>query len=621
MRNQQQFIEYKAYQLRRWSLIMTSQAGSGHPTSCLSAADLVAVLFFHVMKYLCKDPRNQYNDKFILSKGHAAPVLYAAWKELGFIDEQELLKYRTFASPLEGHPTPSFAPVLVATGSLGMGLANGVGMGISADRDALTFKTYVLMGDAELTEGSVWEAAALAAHYALANLTAIVDCNQLGQSTTSLYGHNVRRYAGIFESFGWHVSIVDGHNVPEIIATFNAIRAITDKPSVIIANTIKGYGIKHVEGKQGFHGKPFSQTELPGLLDELARRFSAATLFDTSTFENWLPDTPIVPNNTGNLPTASPKVALQYQDNPIATRKAFGATLAAIDDVRIVTCDGDVKNSTFTQNVEEKRPEQFVECFIAEQAMVSIATGLWACKKIPFVATFGSFLTRAHDQLRMASITGAALRVVGSHAGASVGEDGPSQMALEDIAMMRSLHNSVVLYPADAICTQQLVWAMYKYNSGISYLRLTREPTPILYGSDEQFSIGGCKVLKSSTHDSACIISAGITLFEALKAYEHLALNNITVSVIDAYSIKPIDAQTIERVVRQSDSKLVLVEDHYPQGGLGEAITMAMQPLVANMKIRHCAVRSIPGSATAQEQRAHCQIDMRAIVSAVQSLF
>jgi len=612
----QQFIEYKAYQLRRESLIATSQAGSGHPTSCLSAADIVAVLFFHTMKFFADNPRHPDNDRFILSKGHASALLYAVWKELGYITEQELLTYRTAGSVLEGHPTPRFEPVLVATGSLGMGLANGVGMTLCAQRDKRDFYTYVLMGDSETAEGSVWEAAQLGAYYHLTNVVAIVDCNGLGQSTTPMYDHDTSSYAHIFQAFGWHTIEVDGHDVAALIDAFDRIRAIKNKPCALIAHTIKGYGLASIEGKQGFHGKAFPMAELPTVLKELATRFAHAASYTPPA--DWRPHAPTIHRVAEHLKKAE---SCTYKlGELVATRKAFGTALAAQNNSHLMTFDGEVKNSTYTQDVEKQHPQQFVECFIAEQAMVSIATGAFTCDKIPFVATFGSFLTRAHDQLRMAAIGRAALRVAGSHAGVSIGQDGPSQMALEDIAMMSTLPESVILYPADAVSTHHLVEQMIAHQDGISYLRLTRETTPVIYKNDESFPIGGCKVVRRSNADKACVIGAGITLFEALKAHEILAQENIAISVIDLYSVKPLDTQTLVDVVRTSGNKAVTVEDHYAPGGIGNLIANKLYPRLPDLHLVQLAITTIPASGSATEQRAAHGIDAHGIVNALRTM-
>lgn len=606
----QQFIEHKAYLLRYWSLIETSQAGSGHPTSCLSAADMVAVLFFYVMHYFPQEPRNLDNDRFILSKGHASALLYAVWKEVGLISESDLLTYRAAGSVLQGHPTPYFEPVLVATGSLGMGLAAGIGMAWNARMQKRTYKTYVLLGDAELAEGSVWEAVQLAVHYHLDNLIAIIDCNGLGQSTEPMYDHNISAYVNIFNAFGWQVHSVDGHDVGKIIHLFDTLQS-AGKPIAIIVKTLKGYGLARVEGKQGYHGKAFNKQQLSELLNELKERFEKSASYDDGAYY-WQPKKPTI--HTVHHQAESMSEPSLDATKKMATRKAFGQALAAINNDKLVVLDGDVKNSTHTELFEEAHKSQFFESYVAEQAMVSIATGLYGCERIPFLATFGAFLTRAYDQIRMAAIGKAALRIAGSHAGVSIGEDGPSQMALEDIAFMQPLVNSVILYPADAVSTYHLVDAMMKYQQGISYLRLTREDTPILYKQDESFTIGGCKVLKESSQDSACIIAAGVTLFEALKAYEYLAKENIRVSIIDLYSIKPFDVKTVMRIVNASQKRLLVVEDHYVQGGIGQTVAYQLFPLIPDLTFVHLAVTKVPGSATAQEQRALAGIDADAIV-------
>jgi transketolase len=618
MKSDNLFIENKAYELRRLSLIATSQAGSGHLTSCLSAADIVAVLFFYSMRFSVHDPRNSDNDRFILSKGHASALLYAVWQQLGLITEHELLSYRTKNSVLEGHPTPRFSPVLVATGSLGMGLANGVGMSWLARVENHSYCTYVLLGDSELAEGSVWEAVQLAAFYSLSNLVAIVDCNGLGQSGEPMYDHHADAYARMFEAFGWQTYVVDGHDVAALMKVFDEVGANQNgkKPIAIIAKTIKGYGIKQVEEKQGYHGKTFAKKELDGLLDELKKRFPVAAAYQAPN--NWQPKPVTTAHHSNNAHHKSIVATTRFKSGEkIAPRKAFGITLAESENENLIVLDAEVKNSTYTELFEKRYSHRFFQAFIAEQALVSVATGIAACGKIPFLATFGAFLTRAHDQIRMAAIGKNALRIAGTHAGVSIGQDGPSQMALEDIAMMRALVDSIVLYPADAVSTQALVNQMIGYNQGISYVRLTREETSVLYDEGEQFYIGGCKVLRKSDADSACIIGAGVTLFEALKAYDMMAAQGKSISVIDLYSVKPFDVQTVFATVVASNNTVLVVEDHYRQGGIGEAIAAALISQMPSLQFMHLAVDTVPHSATAQEQRALQGIDAQAIVHAL----
>lgn len=613
------FLEYKAYRMRVDSLRMTTAAGSGHPTSALSAADIVSALFFHAMHFDPQNPQNPNNDRFILSKGHASPVFYAACKELGIITQEQELTYRKLDSVLEGHPTLRFKWTEAATGSLGMGLSIGLGMALSAKMDKRRFYTYVLLGDSEVAEGSVWEAAELAAFYKLDNIIGILDCNRLGQSTQTMHAHHAQRYAAKFEAFGWKTFVVDGHDMMQILGALDKARDLRGHPIMIIAKTIKGYGIAGVEDKEGFHGKAFSKEELPGILSSMEERFIKAARFDPKYFK-W---ERILPSDNGPLKQCS-TIALtipHYEMGEyIATRKAYGKAITNAGTVCevIVSLDAEVKNSTYADIFETKYPERFVQCFIAEQNMVSMGVGLQRRGKIPFISTFGTFFSRAHDQIRMAAIGNAALRLCGSHAGVSIGEDGPSQMALEDIALMSSLPESIVLYPSDAVSTHALVQLMANYNQGISYLRTTRMATSVIYDVNEQFSIGGCKVIRSSSEDKACVVGAGITLHEALKAYDSLQAQGITIAVIDLYSVKPIDAATIIATARAAGNKIITVEDHYLQGGLGQAVAYAVRN--TNIIIECLAVTQLPRSGKPEELLHWAGIDAEAIEKMVKKL-
>lgn len=611
------FLERKAYNMRVSSIVSTTQAGSGHPTSCLSAADIVSVCFFYAMQFDPEAHDNPNNDRFILSKGHAAPLFYAVYKELGILTEKDLLTLRKFDSVLEGHPTPRFFETEAATGSLGQGLSIGAGIAMSAKMDKRSFTTYVLMGDSEVAEGSVWEAAEVAAFYELDNLIGIIDVNKLGQSTETMEGYDLEDYIAKFKGFGWHTFIVNGHNVEDLADVFDAAKKVRGKPSVIIAKTIKGYGVKSVAGKQGYHGKPFKKEELAHVLTELHDQF--AQIADAHITYAWKPkypkdEVPPAPHKPVALIPHFEKGAL------IKTREVYGLALKDVGGMvdQIVTLDAEVKNSTFADIFEQAYPERFVQCFVAEQNMVGMGVGFATRGKIPFISTFACFFTRAFDQLRMAGISRSPLRVCGSHAGVSIGEDGPSQMGLEDIAMFRTIPNSVILYPADAVATYKMVGLMANRHEGITYLRTTRGATPVIYGNDELFSIGSCHVLKQTGHDQACIISAGITLFEALKAYDILAKEGISVSVIDAYCVKPLAEDVIARVVKKSGKRFVTVEDHYPAGGLGEAVAMAL--LNEHVKGKRLAVYHLPRSGSPEELFAYEGINAEAIVKAVKEL-
>ncbi|HEV2600922.1 MAG TPA: transketolase [Candidatus Babeliales bacterium] len=615
------FLEYKAYNMRLSSLIMTTKAGSGHVTSCLSAADIVAALFFDAMQYDPRDPDNPDNDRFILSKGHAAPILYAAWKEAGVLTEHDLLSYRRFDSELEGHPTRRFKYTESATGSLGIGLSIGAGMALAAKMDARNYRTFVLMGDAEIAEGSIWEAVELAAHYKLNNLIGIVDCNRLGQSDESLHGHHVQRFADKFKAFGCQTYSIDGHDMQEIIGTLHRALAHadqSDQPVIILAKTFKGHGVQLFENKENFHGKALDEQQLAVAVTQLAHTFPAAAQYKNDEYV-WAPQLPQVIKKT--VPAGC--VGVDFHDpvyalgDMVATRKAYGDAVTALGRVceQVICLDAEVKNSTFAEIFEHRFPKRFIQCFVAEQNMVSMGVGLERRGKMPFISTFSVFFSRAYDQIRMAAISNANLRLVGSHAGISIGQDGPSQMGLEDIALMAALPGSVVLYPSDAISTHVLVGAMAEYNQGISYLRTTRMETPVLYPTYEDFYIGGCKVVRQSDQDAACVVAAGVTLHQALAAYDQLLREGISIAVIDLYSIKPLDYKTVLSVAQKSGNRLITVEDHYLQGGMGQLVTYALRN--SGITVDCLAVTALPRSGLPEELLAWAGIDAAGIMRAV----
>lgn len=614
----QQFLAYKALALRVSSILATTQAGSGHPTSCLCATDIVAVLFFYTMRFDPHNPSNPNNDRFILSKGHAAPLLYAVWKELGVLTEEELLTLRAIDSRLEGHPTPRFDRNEAATGSLGNGLGIGLGMALSAQLYKHTFKTYVLLGDSEVTEGAVWEAAELASFYKANNLIAIIDCNRLGQTGQTIDGWDTDRYARKFAAFGWHTITIDGHDLNQIMQALDEAQTIHDKPTIIIAQTKKGYGVTIAEDQDDFHGKPFTVSQVPAILQELAQRFSFGASYPENPDQyTWHPTIPETDRTEKMGPVRLPE-PVHALGEKIATRKAYGLALAAAGLVcpDIVSLDAEVKNSTFAQTFETLFPERFYQCFIAEQNMVNMGIGFAARGAIPFISTFAAFFARAYDQLRMAAIGKVPLRLAGSHVGVSIGADGPSQMGLEDIAMMRALPDSIVLYPCDAISTYKLVEQMANYTDGISYLRTTRESTPVIYGHTTEFSIGGCKVLHHQPNtDQVCIVAAGITVHEALKAHELLKAQGIMTAVIDLYSVKPLDHETLIRVAQASGNRIITVEDHYLEGGLGQAVVYEL--CNTNITVECLAVRELPRSGEPQELLARYGIEAQAIVEKV----
>jgi transketolase len=601
-----------ATQLRIDSVRSTSAAGSGHPTSCCSAADIVAALFFSEMRFDPTNPQADNNDRFVLSKGHAAPVLYAAWAEVGFIKRDDLLQLRSLHSDLEGHPTPRLPFVDVATGSLGQGVCAAVGIALNARRIGSDYRTYVLLGDGESAEGSVYEAAEMAEHYKLDNLCAITDMNRLGQSRPTQLGHDAEGLAARWAAFGWHAIVIDGHDVEAILKAFADARATKGKPTMIVARTLKGKGISFAENKDGWHGKAFKPGEEEDrAIKELEAQFVKA------------PDpTPIQrPAKAGNTTDLHPKApgplpAPDYKPtDSVATREAYGTALAKLGalDPRIVVLDADVGNSTFSDKFEHKFPDRFFEAFIAEQIMVGAAMGLASRGAIPFPSTFAVFLSRAADFLRMAGISHLNVKFAGSHVGVSIGEDGPSQMGLEDLAMARAIPNCTVFYPSDAVSAERLI-GLAAYHDGPAYIRTGRPKTPILYSNDESFTIGGSKTLRSSANDQATVAAAGVTLFEALKAYDTLKAAGINIRVIDLYSLQPVDESTLRKAGAET-GVIVTVEDHYPAGGIGDAVAMAVESVP--VPVVRIAVREIPRSGKPEELLDHYGISAPHIVDAV----
>src|ERR1017187_14453 len=597
-----------ANQLRIHSITSTTAAGSGHPTSCCSAADLAATLFFGHMRYDAKNPHFYNNDRFILSKGHAAPLLYAAWAETGLFPVSDLLNLRKFTSDLEGHPTPRLPFVDVATGSLGQGLSVGAGMALAARLDKLDYNTYVLLGDGEIAEGSVWEAASFAGIYKLNNLIAIVDANRLGQSQATAFGHDIGVYAKRFDAFGWRVETIDGHDIEEIVEVLSGT-GLDDKPLAIIAKTYKGAGVSFIQDKDGWHGKPLNKEEAAQAVAELQPSAKSGIGVPIPA-PNQLP----APNLAA--PASYPAISYNLGDQ-IATREAYGTALVRIGeaDPRINALDGDTKNSTYAEKFFKKFPERSTECFIAEQNLVAVAVGYATRGHVPFASTFATFFTRAADQIRVAGISQSNLKLVGSHVGISIGEDGPSQMALEDLALMRAIVGSTVLYPAEAVATEKLLEQMAKHK-GVCFLRTSRPKTPVIYGNDEQFPIGGAKVLR--TGDKVTVVGAGVTLFEALKAADQLKAEGINITVIDAYSIKPLGKKEILAAAQKTHNTVITVEDHYSEGGLGDAVAGELS--CEGIKVHKLAVNGIPRSGHAAELMAAFGIDAAAIAKKVKSL-
>ena len=594
-----------AAQLGIDSIRSTTEAGSGHPTSSLSAAHLVAVLFADHLRTDVDDPKSPANDRFVLSKGHAAPVLYAALKAIGAIDDPTMLSLRRFGSPIQGHPAPvpELPWVEAATGSLGQGPAIGLGMALAMRLDESPARVWVLIGDSETAEGSVWEAMEAASYHGVTNLTCVIDLNRLGQRGPTMHGWDADVFVARAEAFGWNALAIDGHDVVAIDRAYREA-AEDDRPTMIVARTQKGHGVSEVADKEGWHGKAFPADLAERAIEELGGLRSI-------TITPPKPD-PWMPVGVG-APAGAP--APSYAE-PVATRKAFGDSLAWLAGERsdLVVLDGEVGNSTYTEDVEAVAPERFFQMYIAEQTMLGAQAGMQAIGKIAYSATFGAFLTRAYDQIRMAAIGRADLRLCGSHAGVSIGEDGPSQMALEDLAALRAVHGSTVLYPADGPSTVRLVTLMSDL-TGISYVRTTREATPLLYGSDEEFPVGGSKTLREGT--DVALVAAGITLHESLRAAERLAAEGISARVIDCYSVKPIDRAAL-RAAAEDIGLLVVTEDHRIEGGLGDAVLDALADTGdLTGRVVKLAVTDMPGSGAPEELRAWAGIDADAIVGAV----
>jgi transketolase len=598
-----------ATRLRIDSLLATSESESGHPTTCFSAADLVAALFFAEMRYDPKNPQHPLADRFVLSKGHAAPLLYAAWAEAGFIARSDLLTLRQFTSDLEGHPTPRLPFVDVATGSLGQGLCAGVGIALNAARIGSDYRTYVLLGDGECAEGSVWESAAVAVFHKIDSLCAVVDVNGLGQSRPTQHGHDLEVHRRRWAGFGWHAIVIDGHDLPQILGALDEARRIKGQPTVILARTFKGHGVSFLENQPNWHGKALKKgDDLQKALAELEAQLVPEP--DGARIDIRKPAGTPRDERVEDMPPPS-----YTRGDKVATREAFGAAIARLgaSDSRVVALDADVKNSTFSDKFETAHPARFYQCFIAEQAMIGAAMGLAARGAVPFPSTFAAFLTRAADFIRMLAISGLNVKMAGSHAGVSIGEDGPSQMALEDLSLMTAQPTITVLYPSDAVAADRLVESAARH-VGPVYIRTSRPKLPVLYENTERFPIGGLKVLRQGPNDTATVIAAGVTLYEALAAHDELKKDGIHIRVVDLYSLQPIDADTLITAGRET-GRLITVEDHYPAGGVGDAVARAVAP--AGLVVTRLAVREIPRSGTPEELLDQYGISARHIVAAV----
>ncbi|OGD25264.1 MAG: transketolase [Candidatus Aminicenantes bacterium RBG_19FT_COMBO_65_30] len=596
-----------ATRLRIHSLRMTTVAGSGHPTTCLSAADLAACLFFSEMRWNTKDPADPASDEFVLSKGHAAPLLWAAYAEAGVIPLESLLDLRKITSDLEGHPTPRMRWVKAATGSLGQGLSVGVGLALAQRLDKSPARTFVLMGDGECAEGQVWEAANSASYWKLRNLCAVVDVNRLGQSDPTMHQHDLAALARKFRAFGWDAVVIDGHKIDKILGALKEAGK-KGKPTVLLARTLKGKGVSFIEDRNGWHGKPLKADELARALEEIG----CLPDVDSRRFVH----KPKPFRKTKTVSSSDfPRTA--YTEKT-ATRLAYGNALRSLAKVNpsVIAIDGDVKNSTYADKFFEAFPGRAFQSFIAEQNMVGVGMGLAAKGYIPFMATFAAFLTRAHDQIRMAAYSFSNIKICGSHVGVSIGEDGPSQMGLEDLAMFRPIPGCVVLYPSDAVSSEACVAAAAAH-TGMAYIRASRPATAILYPPGEAFAIGGSKVLRKGERDAVTVIAAGITVHEALKACDALKKENLGVRVIDAYSVEPLDKATILREVAETGGRAVVVEDHYAAGGLGDAVAQA---LAGKAALTHLCIRELPRSGKPDELLERFGISASHIVRAAREL-
>jgi transketolase len=599
-----------AQQLRVDSIRATAVSGSGHPTSAMSAADLIAVLAEKYLRYDFEHPQHPNNDHLIFSKGHASPLLYALYAAAGAISDEELLTLRRLGSRLEGHPSPALPWVDVATGSLGFGLPVGVGIALAAKTvDPRPYRVWVLVGDSEMAEGSVWEAFEHAAYWRLDNLTVILDVNRLGQSGETMHGSDVESYAERARSFGWETFVIDGHDLDSIDEAYAEAITTSGRPAVVVARTRKGKGVAAVEDQPGWHGKVLADPEaaIAELGGRRAIRIEVASPPEDPPPRSYVINRPALPAYEVGARTA--------------TRRAYGEALAALGGARedVVAMDGEVSNSTFSGLFAEAHPERFFEMFVAEQQMIAAAIGFDVRGLTPFASAFAAFFSRAYDFIRMAAISRASIRIVGSHAGVATGEDGPSQMALEDIAMFRAVHGSTVLYPSDANQTAKLV-ARAADNPGITYLRTTRADTEVIYPADTEFEIGGSRLLQATPHDAVTIAAAGITVHEALEAARRLALDGIQARVIDVYSVKPIDRRTLVEAVTATEGRLVTVEDHWPEGGLGDAVLAALANSGLALRAVKLAVHDLPGSGTPVELLHAAGIDADGIVDAVRSL-
>jgi transketolase len=605
------FLRELGQQLRVDSIRCSTAAGSGHPTSSMSAADLIADLIARHLEYDWESPEEPNNDHLIFSKGHASPLVYAMFKAVGAISDQELLTFRKFGSRLQGHPTPVLPWVDVATGSLGQGLPIAVGVALAGKYlDKLPYHVWVLCGDSEVAEGSIWEGLDKAGHYGLSNFTAIFDVNRLGQRGETEFGWDTDVYKRRAEAFGAHAIVIDGHDLEQIDRAFGEARAASGQPTVVIARTVKGKGFSEIENKDGWHGKALPEDMAERAIKELGgvRHLKVETRKPE-------PGQPARPQTSGKV-----ELPAYEKGEKVATRKAYGDALVALGALPdVVAMDGEVSNSTHADEFAQRYPERFFEMFIAEQMLVSAAVGMSVRHYRPFASTFAAFFTRAYDFIRMAAISQANIRLTGSHAGVEIGQDGPSQMALEDLAALRAVHGSTVLYPCDANSTAKLTAAMAE-TGGIVFMRTTRGAYPVLYGPDEDFRVGGSRVLQESDEDQVTLIGAGVTLHNCLAAAKELAGEGVEARVIDLYSVKPVDVEALRAASAATGGRFVVAEDHYPEGGLGSAVMEALAAEPDPPRVVQCAVRGLPTSGTPAELMEAAGISAGQIAAAARDL-
>ncbi|CAH8463664.1 unnamed protein product [Heterobilharzia americana] len=624
MMDEIQALKDVATRLRINSVKSTEAAGSGHPTSCASLAEIMSVLFLKEMHFKAESPRNPSNDRFVLSKGHAAPILYAAWAEVGLFPESELLNLRKLNSDLEGHPTPRLPFIDVSTGSLGQGVSNAAGMAyVGKYIDKASYRVYCVVGDGESAEGSVWEALAFSSYYQLDNLVIIFDVNRLGQSQPTQLQHDLETYKRRTEAFGCHSVVVDGHDIQELLKAFSCARTVKNKPTAVICKTYKGQGFPGISDQENWHGKPLGN-KAKEVLEHLSAQLSVDPTCGSKC--HLLPLKPLDDCSELKLMgTIRLPAAPQYKlGDMVATRLAYGNALARIGQTcdRVIALDGDTKNSTFSIKLRDVKPDQFIECFIAEQNLVGVAIGCAARgRTVPFVSTFAAFFTRAFDQIRMGAVSQTNCNFAGSHVGVSIGEDGPSQMGLEDLAMFRSIIGSTVFYPSDAVSTERAV-ELAANTLGICYIRTGRPNQPVVYPSEECFSVGKGKVLRTSgvIGDHLTVVGGGITVTEALKAADILAAENIHIRVIDPFTIKPMDGELLAKAVKETCNKVLTVEDHAPEGGIGDAVSAALSHLGVEHTVHRLAITEIPHSGKPEELIAKYGIDAQAIVRGVKKL-